>query len=275
MDMKKTGESLMNITKQLKNKILVLPAITALLVFSGNAGASDAIIADINTKYNNPVDSSGALIECKSCHVNEVPIPPIADSTLKPNFQEAYNADKINYTGLMNLLQGCQGGGTANPTQPWVCEGGTPPAPIPTPVPTTPTACDDAANAGVCSTLSNQYGSLGSADSGAEMTDIYKVKCGKNTKALKVSVSDLTPDNPSAVSIQAFKGLAKSPSSTDTVDGDGDYSKAVKLTKGNGQYLVKIKKSNAETAGVEIYDATMMCVGGKQAQFAVKIKQNQ
>jgi hypothetical protein len=262
--------------------MMLLPLIMALLVF-GNAWANDAIIADLTTKYPDLKDSTGALVECKTCHVNEVPIPPIADSTLKPNYQEAYNADTINYTGLVNLIQGCQGGGTVDPSRPWVCDGATPnPTPIQTPAPdpepaATPTLCDDEANSTSCTGLINQYGSIGSDESSDEMTDRYMVKCGKKTKALRISVSDLAPENPATISIQAFKGYAKSPLSTDSVDGDGIYSRTVKLAQGSGTYLVKVKKSASAVAGAEIYDARIMCVSTRQLKVksAISIKENQ
>jgi len=210
-------------------------------------------------------------------------MPPIADSTLKPNFQEAYNADTVNLTGSVNLIQGCPAGSTVNPTQPWVCDGATAnpiPIPIPTPEPepaATPTLCDDEANSTSCSGLINQYGSIGSDESSVEMTDRYMVKCGKKTKALRITVSDLAPENPATISIQAFKGYAKSPLSRDSVDGDGIYSRTVKLAQGSGTYLVKVKKSASVVAGAEIYDAQIMCVSTRQLQVksAITIKENQ
>jgi hypothetical protein len=261
---------------------LFLSAMAALFVFTNNAWASDPIVERLNVLYPNGfIDiTTGVGWTCQSCHVNEIPIPPIADSTLKPNFQEAYNADTVNLTGLVNLIQGCPAGSTVNPAQPWVCDGATStpiPLPSPIPVPTGPAACDDDSNASVCLKLVNQYGSIGSDESSEEMTDRYMVKCGKKTKALRISVSDLAPENPAKISIQAFKGFAKSPLSTDSIDGDANYSRAVRLAQGSGTYLVKVKKSASAVAGAEIYDAQIMCVSTQQVQVnsAISIKENQ
>jgi hypothetical protein len=279
--MKKTSHS--------KNS-LFLPAIAALLVLSSNVGASEALLADIATKYpdliiKNPnfiIGDFNVSLSCIACHLGEFP-PILGEATLRPNILEAYQADTVNYAGLVNLLQGCQGGGTVDPARPWVCDGATPnPTPIQTPAPdpepaATPTLCDDQANSSSCSGLINQYGSIGSDESSDEMTDRYMVKCGKKTKALRISVSDLAPENPATISIQAFKGYAKSPLSTDSVDGDGIYSRTVKLAQGSGTYLVKVKKSASAVAGAEIYDAQIMCVSTRQLKVksAIFIKENQ
>jgi hypothetical protein len=269
----------MNKTKNYRHKLYFSTGV-ALLAFASNAWASDPIVERLNILYPNGIidKTTGFGSTCQSCHVNEVPIPPIADSTLKPNFLEAYSADTVNLTGVVNLIQGCQAGSTADPVQPWVCVGGAPtplPAPEPAPAPTPTIACDDATNTASCLKLVNQTGTLGNEDSGAAMTDTYVVRCGAKTTSLRVSVSDLAPDHPATISIQAIRGRNKSPVSTDAVDGDGAYSKPVRLAKGKGQYVVKIMKVGSDLLGAELYDAKIQCIGGKKAQTTVRIRQNQ
>ena len=147
--------------------------------------------------------------------------------------------------------------------------------PVPTPTPT-PTACDNSANTTLCINQQHQLGSLGSAETAAAKTDVYKVTCPKPAVAISVDVSGLTAENPAKISIQASKGGVISRAITDKTNGDGIASKSVKLAKGSGVYKVMVSKAKG-TPGIVQYDATINCLSKKQAQVGnnVVIKKNQ
>ncbi|MEQ1545634.1 hypothetical protein [Methyloglobulus sp.] len=107
------------------------------------------------------------------------------------------------------------------------------PKPTVTPVPSSGTKVD---------------GTLGSASSDAARTDVYKVACADGSASLSVSVKDLAPVKAPLISIQASKGDYSSALSTDTVDGDSNYSRLVSLAKGAGAYTVKVNKSALKSA---------------------------
>jgi hypothetical protein len=114
---------------------------------------------------------------------------------------------------------------------------------------------------GVCTlptppAVTSVTGSLGKAKSGEASTDVYAVTCATKTTALAVSVKDLAPVLAPMISIQATQGTASSALSTDSVDGDANYSPATSLAKGAGVYLVKVNKSAAQIAcGKEGHDS--------------------
>jgi hypothetical protein len=91
-------------------------------------------------------------------------------------------------------------------------------------------------------------GSLGKAGSGKARTDVYKVTCAVGTHRLSMSVSDEKPVLAPLISIQATKGGASSPLSTDTRDGNGVFSNVVSLAKGAGNYMMNVNKSAAKIA---------------------------
>jgi hypothetical protein len=96
--------------------------------------------------------------------------------------------------------------------------------------------------------VSSVTGSLGKTGSGEASTDVYAVTCAPKTTALAVSVKDLAPVKAPMISIQATQGTSSSALSTDSVDGDANYSPTASLAKGAGVYLVKVNKSAAQIA---------------------------
>ena len=79
-----------------------------------------------------------------------------------------------------------------------VCANPTEPTPTPTP---SFTACDDRANKALCVNQIHQFGSLGSEETNAAKADIYKVSCPNPAVGVSASVSGLTADNSSWLTI--------------------------------------------------------------------------
>jgi hypothetical protein len=137
---------------------------------------------------------------------------------------------------------------------------------------------------------------LGSEYSDAARTDVYKVACADGSASLSVSVKDLAPVKAPLISIQASKGDYSSALSTDTVDGDSNYSPLASLAKGAGSYTVKVNKSALKSAcssdededdgdsncttsvvGSEAYTAQFSCQNsaGVKTGIRYRIRQNQ
>jgi hypothetical protein len=140
-----------------------------------------------------------------------------------------------------------------------------------------PPACDDSTNTPLCTNLLNQTGSLGSADTAAAKTDVYKVTCPKPAVAVIATISGLTAGIPAKLSIQLSKGGAVSRAIIDKANGDSIASKAARLAKGSGVYRVKINKAKAGVPGIVQYDATISCLAKNKAQVGanVVIQKNQ
>jgi len=102
-------------------------------------------------------------------------------------------------------------------------------------------------------------GSVGKKTSGAAKTDSFQVTCAKGTKSLAVSVRDLNPRKDPELSIQAFKGKASTPLSTDKVDGDAKFSRIENLAAGAGTYTITVNKSSSKEKGSEAYTAKLNC----------------
>jgi hypothetical protein len=140
-----------------------------------------------------------------------------------------------------------------------------------------PPACDNSTNTPLCTNLLNQTGSLGSADTAAAKTDVYKVTCPKPAVAVIATISGLTAGIPAKLSIQLSKGGAVSRAIIDKANGDSIASKAARLAKGSGVYRVKINKTKAGVPGIVQYDATISCLAKNKAQVGanVVIQKNQ
>jgi hypothetical protein len=123
------------------------------------------------------------------------------------------------------------------------------PTVTPTPKPTvTPTPKPTVTPTPAPSSGTTVDGTLGSEYSDAARTDVYKVACADGSASLSVSVKDLAPVKAPLISIQASKGDYSSALSTDTVDGDSNYSRLESLAQGAGSYTVKVNKSALKSA---------------------------
>jgi hypothetical protein len=173
------------------------------------------------------------------------------------------------------------------------------PTPVPTVTPTprptvTPTPRPTVTPTPAPSSGTTVDGTLGSDSSDAARTDVYRVTCADGSASLSVSVKDLAPVKAPLISIQASKGDYSSALSTDTVDGDSNYSPLVSLAKGAGSYTVKVNKSALKSAcssdeddgdsncttsvvGSEAYTAQFSCQNsaGVKTGIRYRIRQNQ
>jgi hypothetical protein len=102
-----------------------------------------------------------------------------------------------------------------------------------------------------------QSGALGSTTSGGAATDIYSVSCyndGSGAPAkIWYHVKDLAPVLAPVISIQVESGGI----SSDTVDGDANYSTAVTVAGTSGN--LKVMKSASTVKGSETYVAEFHC----------------
>lgn len=224
-------------------KTYFLKGFAPLLVLSSQFMMNDA--AATSQIMGNAVSKGIKVSSCQSCHTGAA--GDESKGNLKPNYFTAYSLDKNGLSRLKNLINGCPAGSTLN-MKTFLCE-----------------------------KKISQSGTVGSATSGAAKTDVYAVTCGTGTAYLNVSVIDLAPVKAPKVSIQATKGTASSPLSTDSVDGDAKYSPVVKLAKGAGIYTMKINKSVSTVKGAESYTAEFYCrdASGGQKSTTWKITQNQ
>lgn len=122
-----------------------------------------------------------------------------------------------------------------------------------------------------------QSGAVGVATTGVARTDVYRVTCIAPAAKLYLHVKDLAPVKAPLVSTQATKGTASSALSTDTVDGDANYSPAVTLVAGTGDYTLKVNKSASTVVGIETYVAEFHCqdAGGNHTDTTWIMTQNQ
>ena len=237
--------------------------------------------------FSSAIGKGITVTDCQSCHTGASP----SIGNLKPNYSAAFNLDKTGLTRLKNVINGCTGGQTLNPST-FVCA--TAPvvtAPVvPAPTVTTnvipgPTNADDDDNEDEDDHDSNHHGksdkhqkhhthsgSVGKNKSGAAKTDSYEVTCAKGTKSLAVSVMDLTPPKDPLISIQAFKGTKSSPLSIDKVDGDANYSRSEILSAGAGTYTINVNKGSSKVKGSEAYTAKFSCQNPKGSTASSKLK---
>lgn len=114
----------------------------------------------------------------------------------------------------------------------------------------------------------NEAGSLGDD---ATATDIYLVYCEEGTERLEASIADTDPDMTPLVSVTISK--TGSATSTDPIDSDGEYSPAIQLAEGDGQYALTVSKSDF---GAENYDVQFHCMaGGIHTETIIQMIQNQ
>ena len=245
-----------------------------------NASATSSI-------FSSAIGKGITVTDCQSCHNGASP----SIGNLKPNYSAAFNLDKTGLTRLKNVINGCTGGQTLNPST-FVCA--TAPvvtAPVvPAPTVTTnvipgPTNADDDDNEDEDDHDSNHHGkfdkhqkhhthsgSVGKNTSGAAKTDSYEVTCAKGTKSLAVSVMDLYPRKDPVISIQAFKGKASTPLSSDKVDGDAKFSRVENLAAGAGTYTINVNKGSSKVKGSEAYTAKFSCQNAKGSTTSSKLK---
>lgn len=130
-----------------------------------------------------------------------------------------------------------------------------------------PPACDDSANTALCVNQLHQFGSLGSAETTA---DIYKAICAKPAVAIRATISGLTADT--MVSVQVSKGGVSTPVIVDAAPGDGIVSgRPAQLAKGPGVYKVKINKYNANVSDIVQYDAAISCLDKRSRRVGANV----
>ncbi|ESS72942.1 hypothetical protein MGMO_41c00080 [Methyloglobulus morosus KoM1] len=130
-----------------------------------------------------------------------------------------------------------------------------------------PPECDDSANTALCVNQLHQFGSLGSAETAA---DIYKAICAKPAVAIRATISGLTADT--MVSVQVSKGGVSTPVIVDATPGDGIVSgRPAQLAKGPGVYKVKINKYNANVPGIVQYDAAISCLDKRSRRVGANV----
>ena len=271
---------MINSTK-LKRFITGSLIITASQFITINASATGSIFGAL---------ANGTTVKsCQSCHNGASGSE--SKGNLKPNYSAAFNLDKTGLTRLKNVINGCTGGQTLNPST-FVCATApVVPAPVvPAPAVTTnvipgPTNADDDDDEDEDNHDSNHHGksdkhqkhhthsgSVGKTTSGAAKTDSYEVTCAKGTKSLDVSVMDLYPRKAPSISIQAFKGKRSSPLSIDKVDDDARYSNTETLHAGAGTYTINVNKSSSKVKGPEAYTAKFNCQSTKGSSTSSKLK---
>ena len=272
---------MINSTK-LKRFITGSLIITASQFITINASATGSIFGAL---------ANGTTVKsCQSCHNGASGSE--SKGNLKPNYSAAFNLDKTGLTRLKNVINGCTGGQTLNPST-FVCATApVVPAPVvPAPAVTTnvipgPTNADDddddedednhdSNHDGKSDKHQKHHthsGSVGKTTSGAAKTDSYQVTCAKGTKSLDVSVMDLYPRKAPSISIQAFKGKRSSPLSIDKVDDDARYSNTETLHAGAGTYTINVNKSSSKVKGPEAYTAKFNCQSTKGSSTSSKLK---
>ncbi len=120
-------------------------------------------------------------------------------------------------------------------------------------------------------TLDNQLRNSRSA------TDFFRITCSRNdqgdTRQLRVTVFDRSPDINALISAQVIRGLSGR-NITDTNKGDSQPSPAITLVGGNGIYEVRVNKTGR---GVKNYQLDCRCLTstGQRAGMAVTTVQNQ
>jgi hypothetical protein len=228
------GQVMSNVTIS-KGLISVLLVLLASLAWVTNASANPKIMAAAKAKG---VNATG----CLSCHTSNAG----SRANLKPNFFAAYKLDKVNFSRLKTLINGCPSKKYSKTTF-------------------------------ICEKRIIQSGSLGKATLSAAATDIYAVNCAAGTKYLSFSVRDVAPVKPPLISIQVTKGAVASALSTDSRDGDLKYSPELRLNGNAGVYTMKISKSASSVKGAELYIALFSCRNaiGDQTGTTWKRTQNQ
>ena len=254
----------------------------------------------------NALANGTTVKSCQSCHNGASGSE--SKGNLKPNYSAAFNLDKTGLTRLKNVINGCTGGQTLNPstfvcaTAPVVPAPVVPAPVVPAPVVPAPVVPAPAVTTNVIPGPTNadddddddedednhdsnhdgksdkhqkhhtHSGSVGKTTSGAAKTDSYEVTCAKGTKSLDVSVMDLYPRKAPSISIQAFKGKRSSPLSIDKVDDDARYSNTETLHAGAGTYTINVNKSSSKVKGPEAYTAKFNCQSTKGSSTSSKLK---